>query len=497
MITQKRIDTGEFTVLYKSNNKSNIVLVCPGIGYYKSGPYFLLSNIARELYKETNVMLFDYYGEGDSDGEYSDVSIDRIITSGRNVLEYIKKIGYDNIILVGLGIGNIVCLKLETDKEVDSIVHIDYLSSRFNNKNKSDLLLSDDIKKGLIGIFSEERNNVITDNFINNLSYDIGEQSLLNKEHYFVNQVKVNNTTYSLSEIDISNKMLPFIFDKIVEEVCNLVKEKADNWDKQLTCDYNNDIFESTEITREIEGLQGVLHSGNNEVCIIFEPGLGGDRIDHMRTGVLLGRNLLKQGFDVFRYDFIGCGISEGDFHKYSWEARINKLNKIIEKLKFKNGYKKIGIVSYSEGAKLASYITDMREDIIGTVMMSPALYNGFYNYSGVEEQNICKVFVPKFTNDKKRGICYPTQAFFLGMQYFTEQKKFDFYTNYRNIEKEVCIIYGENDSLFESALFNNDRSDNIKINGEGHLYTYGGTIEAINHIIKYFKNIVDDVDKL
>lgn len=488
MIIQRKIETGEFTALYKSNNKSNIVLVCPGLGYSKSGPYFLLSNISRELHKHTNVMLFDYYGEGDSDGEYCDVSIEKIVSSGRNVLEYVKQIGYENIILLGLGIGNYVNLKLAEDKEVDSVVQIDYLEERIVNGIDFVGEVSEDTKRGLIGIICEERNNVITEDLISSLQKIYKQNNNITKEIICVNQVDVKNQIYNLSEIDISDKKLPFILDKIVDDVCSIIKEKSVKWDNELEEEsiiQNND---NSEKTLEIENLQGVLHSGNNDTCIIYEPGLGGDRIDHMRTGVLLGVSLLKQGFDVFRYDFTGCGISEGEFHKYSWEERIHKLNSIIDRLKQEYGYKKIGIVSYSEGAKLVAYITDKREDIIGTVMMSPALYNGFYNYKGVEKQNSCKVLVPKFTNDIKHGICFPTQGFFLGMQYFTEQKKFDFYANYKNAVKDIFVIYGEEDTLFEREFFNAHSNSKFKLKGEGHLYTYNGTIKGINQVAEYFK---------
>ena len=67
------------------------IIVFPGLNTSKSGPFFLLSNIAKECMNHGfPVIMFDYYGDGDSSGSYTDVTLKKIKKSVDLVLEYAK-----------------------------------------------------------------------------------------------------------------------------------------------------------------------------------------------------------------------------------------------------------------------------------------------------------------------------------------------------------------------------------------------------------------------
>ena len=46
---QKKLETGEFLVEYNEKNSKRVILVCPGLVYYKSGPHFWLSNLINKI----------------------------------------------------------------------------------------------------------------------------------------------------------------------------------------------------------------------------------------------------------------------------------------------------------------------------------------------------------------------------------------------------------------------------------------------------------------
>ena len=100
----------------------------------KGRPYFLLSKVANLLYKRNNnALLFDYYGQGDSQGAYDDVSFNSMFNSLYSVIESLRLRGYNRINLVGMGIGNIlISLFIETS-EISSVVFIDYDREIYEN----------------------------------------------------------------------------------------------------------------------------------------------------------------------------------------------------------------------------------------------------------------------------------------------------------------------------------------------------------------------------
>lgn len=94
---------------------------------------------------------------------------------------------------------------------------------------------------------------------------------------------------------------------------------------------------------------------GKKLPCVIYEPGLGGSRVD-MSRGPWLGDALsTSNGCICLRYDSTGSGVSE-DFRDVTWEQRYQDLKSAIEYLesiRFAD-ISKIIIVSYSAGAKVA-----------------------------------------------------------------------------------------------------------------------------------------------
>lgn len=503
MIYQKKLSTGEFSVLYKSTNLDNIMLICPGIGYSKVGPYFLLSNIAQSLYRsKKNVMIFDYFGLGDSDGDYISLSYQRIVKSSQNVLLYLREIGYRRIVLIGLGIGNLVCNELCMEPDVSGMCLIDYTPTAFSSTQMMKI-------RNMVGLVSKTYTHPVPEG-----KFDYKKDILYNYKKckypvYCIDSKVLGEISKLFNILNPDNwndevelaKVWEQIGSKVVEWVLqNEVENPKPIKNSSLRVTENNRSNVGMEELIEIDGLQGIFYKastfaiGESRTCVIYEPGLGGERVDHMRVGVLAARKLSENGFFFLRYDFYGCGVSEGEFYKFRWSDKFYKLQAIMEYLKIKYDIRNFIILSYSEGAKTAIRACKQCDAVKAAIMWSPVLINGFINYQGLQEEDRKKIELPKFIKDKKRGIVLPTQAYYLGLNYFIDQKENQLYENLIENDKPIKVLYGERDVLFERKVY---LSKNIKVECEAldteHLFDYKNTYIAIDKSLDFLKKVFHD----
>lgn len=89
-----------------------------------------------------------------------------------------------------------------------------------------------------------------------------------------------------------------------------------------------------------------------------------------------MGRELEKNNIATIRFDFTGCGDSEGDFRKtnlYNEIKGLESIYKFVKKLKFidKN---KIGIYAESFGTIVATLFVNKHSKIKTLVLLAPAL---------------------------------------------------------------------------------------------------------------------------
>lgn len=490
---QRKLETGEFLVEYNAGKSKRVILVCPGLVFYKSGPHFWLSNLINKISDSASVISFDYYGEGDSNGEWSDVSFIRVCNSARNIIQYIIGRGYEEIDILSTGIGNIVINEIVTEYEqIHHIILTDYYPERFEKRgqilnNTQEAIYwgnnNKELLKGVIGIFSNSRNMPISKD-----SFSFSMKNLSPKVLHVINNIDLNGKEIELDEVeDLTEKKWGIALETLVNKVIDIMKLESIE-EKELNA---GGAIYTRSVGRygEIYGLP-FAHNRmeNHNSCVIYEPGLGGDRVDHMRTGVMLERHLVQSGLDFFRYDYTGTGIAKGEFYSYSWADRIDCACKVTEYLKEAFQYENIYMISYSEGAKLLAWISAKTELIKNAVMLSPVLNTGNYNYQCASDEQQKGIFIPKFIKDSKKRLCFPTQGFLLGTRYFREQKSYNFYEILEQKPNDKMIVYGEIDGLFERAFFENRNFDLRKLKNEGHLYSYEGTLKVIDDIINYFQ---------
>jgi alpha/beta superfamily hydrolase len=101
---------------------------------------------------------------------------------------------------------------------------------------------------------------------------------------------------------------------------------------------------------------------------------LGQEYIWSHRTFLQLANRLSKVGFPVLRFDFTGCGDSEGDCDQWGIRQWKTDIESGLVELKTRGDVKKVCLIGLRLGATLARMVGGNREDIEGIVLWDPVI---------------------------------------------------------------------------------------------------------------------------
>jgi len=101
---------------------------------------------------------------------------------------------------------------------------------------------------------------------------------------------------------------------------------------------------------------------------------LGQEYIWSHRTLRLLAGGLSKVGFPVFRFDFSGCGDSEGDCEQWRIKQWLMDIDSAIAELKTRGKVKRLCLIGLRLGANLARMAGANRADIMAIVLCDPVI---------------------------------------------------------------------------------------------------------------------------
>lgn len=104
----------------KNSNNRRGVIFCDSIGNEKYSSHRVLVNFARLLQENGYIaFLFDYYGNGDSDGDFEDTTLDTYLSDIKTAIEFLtEETKAEEICLLGLRVGAIFASLLAREKEI-------------------------------------------------------------------------------------------------------------------------------------------------------------------------------------------------------------------------------------------------------------------------------------------------------------------------------------------------------------------------------------------
>ena len=97
------------------------------------------------------------------------------------------------------------------------------------------------------------------------------------------------------------------------------------------------------------------LQSGEKCPMVIFSHGFGGDMTFHLFEPII--ERLNQNGIGVLRYDFNGCGKSEGDFKDMTVRNEIEDLINVIAYVRQLPVTKNISLLGHSQGGVVTSMV--------------------------------------------------------------------------------------------------------------------------------------------
>jgi len=155
------------------------------------------------------------------------------------------------------------------------------------------------------------------------------------------------------------------------------------------------------------------------------------------RKFVKLSRELAKANIISFRFDFSGCGDSEGEFEKLSISKQLDDLKVAFKTLlkEKKVNKKRIGILAHSLGSVIACLFQAKYQKVKTLILVAPAL----------NQKKLLKKWYKKSEIKKwKRQSFLDTPKGRIGISYLREAK--DYNKILRTIKIPTLILHGKED---------------------------------------------------
>ena len=129
--------------------------------------------------------------------------------------------------------------------------------------------------------------------------------------------------------------------------------------------------------------LFGIYHTpqgGPTRGCgIVLCYPLGNEYINSHRTYRQLAFRLSQAGFPVLRFDFYGCGDSDGDYEQGEMRQWLTDIAAAIGEIQDKSGVGQVCLVGLRLGGTLAAMAGAAQGDLDGLVLWEPVIHGRTY----------------------------------------------------------------------------------------------------------------------
>lgn len=222
--------------------------------------------------------------------------------------------------------------------------------------------------------------------------------------------------------------------------------------------------------------LRGIVHKPEGKKqfpCVIMLHGFTSNRMEFGSTFVKLSRMLEKLGICSVRFDFSGCGESDGNFVDMTISEEVSEAMVIlnyIKKLKFVDPTH-IGVLGMSLGGVVASLLCGRREkEIQALSLWSPAAIVPEHIRNG----RIQDVIIPENMNQFEYIDFHGIKV---GINFVRDALNIDIFEVASHFKQQVLLIHGTKDEIVPIKVTEKyhekygNTSKFIKVEGAGHSY--------------------------
>ena len=218
---------------------------------------------------------------------------------------------------------------------------------------------------------------------------------------------------------------------KLVEKVLEEIKKRKEEKRKEISITFKN------ERGKELVGVLHLPEKGKPPLVIICH-GFQNSKTD--RKFIKLARVLQKEGICVFRFDFEGCGDSEGDPKEITIKNEVADLNSAFKTVQneFDLDLKRVAFVGVSLGNVVTSLLLKQYKISAKTLVFWSQAFN---------QRELLKNWYSKedIREIMKKGVIYKGDKK-IGKNYFLENKNKDYSSALSELKLPILIIHGKED---------------------------------------------------
>ncbi|WP_096200673.1 alpha/beta hydrolase family protein [Bacillus sp. FJAT-45350] len=215
--------------------------------------------------------------------------------------------------------------------------------------------------------------------------------------------------------------------------------------------------------------LSGVFHypkpeQNSKKPAIVFAHGFVGSKVGEHRLFVKAARFFAERGYIVFRFDFRGCGESDGDYGDVTVSNQIKQLEAAIKYVKAQKEVdgNDITLIGHSLGGAVSTLTASTNDDIQRLILWSPVArpYKDITRITGMA--------AVKTANETGN---YDYLGFNISKEFFQDLKVHHPLEAISSYEKPFFVLHAEVDedvpkeNAFDYSMSYNKRSQQSKKN--------------------------------
>lgn len=251
------------------------------------------------------------------------------------------------------------------------------------------------------------------------------------------------------------------------------------------------------------EILRGLIDRAKSNHGIVFIHGFERTSIESKFKNIV---DVLKGKANLFRFDFSGCGLSDGNFSNIACQKLTQELKKAIVIFKSRcPSIQHIIIVSYSFGCCVALRYVSAPNNIYKCIFLAPAfnqkeLLRYWFTISHnankkIVWKNYSRYFIETLFYREMNKPKRLSKEHYISKQYFLENRDIDYQYLLNNLyldPKKIIIVHGDSDD--KVPIESNDKIPKgvriIKVRGGDH------DLQRMDMVHQYIGKIVSAIKK-